>query len=233
MNTFINHKQTPLAVLILAGLLGSSTLAAQDSLSQNQLPPPSEDESGCQELDWNESLLSSYPWVLASCHEVIMVDGQEWARFEAEFEGMNSDGTFDADFQNVRGGSEGAVSLDPGPNQTVMIDGREYAFSELRENQMLNFYVPEGAAEFAIEPDAASNETLLIVDLGTSDDRFDRFARSDQQRANSDRDQNRDRDRSTLPATAGPLPMLALGGMFAMLGGLGMTIRRRRTSSKN
>ncbi|MDT8450341.1 MAG: hypothetical protein RQ847_09215 [Wenzhouxiangellaceae bacterium] len=220
----MNYKQTPIAVLLLAGLIGSSTLAAQETPDRSQLPRPSSDLSSCQDVEWNTTLLTRYPWVIGSCHEVIVVDGQKWARFEAEFEGMNRDGTFDVDFLNRRGRSQGVVSLKPAINQTVLLDNREYAFSDLRDNQKLNFYVPEGAFAFAVEPGAPRAELVEVVEPRTPAAEPVRLAQAETRPA---------RRASTLPATAGPLPLLALGGLLALLGGFGMTMRRRNVGSND
>ncbi len=223
MNTFMNCKQTSVAALLLAGMIGSSAIAAQESMNRSDLPRPGTDLSSCQNVDWHKSLLTNYPWVMDSCHEVIVVDGKEWARFEAEFEGINSDGTFDVDFLNRRGRSQGVVSLRPGSNQTVFLDNREYAFSELRDNQRLNFYVPEGAAGFAVEPSEAS--MAEVVEPRNPAAGSERLARAEPRPARMEK---------TLPATAGPLPLVALGGLLAMFGGLGMTtMRRRRNAPKS
>lgn len=228
MNTFMNHKkspgQLPVAALLIAGLIGSSTLAAQDGLDRRDLPRPSEDRASCQNVDWNEDLMTRYPWVMDSCREVIMANGEKWARFEAEFEGMNRDGTFDFDFLNRRGRSLEVVSLRPGADQTVLLDNREYAFSELLDNQKLNFYVPEGTYGFAVEPGAAPAEMVEVVEPRTPAAEPVRLAKAEPRPA---------RRATTLPATAGPLPLFALGGVLAMLGGLGMTMRRRSTGSKD
>lgn len=223
MKTLINRKQTPIAVLLIAGLIGSSTLAAQNDTERSKMPRPSEDVSSCMDVDWNETLLTRYPWVMDSCREVILVDGQKWARFEAEFEGMNRDGTFDVDFLNRRGRSQGVVSLKPGADQTVLLDNREYAFSQLIDNQKLNFYVPEGSYAFAVAPGAAPSEMVEVVETRAPAAEPVRLAQAEPRPASR---------ATTLPATAGPLPLFALGGVLAMLGGLGMTIRRRKAGSK-
>lgn len=226
MNTSMNHKrisgQLPIA-LLLAGLVGSGTLVAQESLNRSDLPRPSEDRTSCQDVNWNQALLTRYPWALDSCQEVILVNGQKWARFEAEFERMNRDGTFDVDFVNRQGRSLGVVSLQPGTNQTVLLDNREYAFSELRQNQKLNFYVPEGTFGFAFEPGAAPDKRVEVVEPRAPAAEPVRLARAEPRPAR--------KETTTLPATAGPLPLFALSGLLAMLSGLGMTIRRRSTGS--
>lgn len=222
MNTFMNCKQTPIAALLFAGLIGSSTLAAQETQERSEMPRPSEDASSCQDVEWNTDLLSRYPWAKGSCHEVIVVDGQKWSRFEADFEGMNRDGTFDVDFLNRQGRSQGVVTLKPGSNQTVLLDNREYEFSELRDNQKLNLYVPEGAYSFAVEPGAEPDELVEVVEPKKPATERTRLARADTRS---------ERRATTLPATAGPLPLLALGGMIALLSGFGLTMRRRNVKS--
>lgn len=226
MNTSMTQKRTfsqlPIA-LLLAGLVGSGTLAAQDSLNRSDLPRPSEDRSSCRDVNWNQALLTRYPWALDSCQEVVMVDGEKWARFEAKFQRMNRNGTFDVDFLNRQGRSLGVVSLKPGTNQTVLLDNREYAFSELRQNQKLNFYVPEGTFGFAVEPGAASNEMVEVVEPRAPAAEPVRLARAEPRPART--------ETATLPATAGPMPLFALSGLLAMLSGLGMTIRRRSSGS--
>lgn len=226
MNTFMNSKPTARlstsAALLFAGLFGASTLAAQETSNRTEMPRPSRDVSSCQKVDWNQDLLADYPWAIGSCQEVILVDGQEWARFEAEFEGMNRDGTFDVDFLNRRGRSQAVISLKPAPGQMVLLDNREYAFSELADNQKLNFYVPEGIYGFAVAPGVAPDEIAEVVQPRTPAAEPERLARAEPRPA---------RRSNTLPATAGPLPLFALGGFFAMLGGFGMTMRRRSSGS--
>jgi len=45
--------------------------------------------------------------------------------------------------------------------------------------------------------------------------------------ADTDRNANRDMLDSELPNTAGPLPLIALGGLLSLFGGLGLSIRRK------
>ena len=54
---------------------------------------PGTDQASCSDVDWHRDMTRDYPWVADGCHEVVVVDGQNWARFEAEFERFNRDGT--------------------------------------------------------------------------------------------------------------------------------------------
>ena len=163
--------------------------------------------------------------------KLFVVDGQSWARFEAEFEQFNQDdGTITADFKDDNGRSMGVVNLKPGPNQRVNLDGRPALFSNLRRGQMLNFYAPEGTNAFTTEP--GSTEQVQIVQVEDQDaQRLRDEAAARRSRELAQAEPARETRRNTLPATAGPLPMIALGGLFSLLGGIGLTMRRRLSRS--
>jgi hypothetical protein len=233
MNIRLNTIVMTSAVLLL-GLAWSGNVIAQEPAST--MPKPATDRASCSEIDWHRDMLRDYPWVADACHEAVVVDGQKWARFEAEFKELNRDGTITSEFKNQRGRSLGNVSLQPGPNQRVMLDGRPTAFSDLRRGQVLNFYAPEGEFSFTTEPGAPASEQLQITqrqdqlsaeERRLAEQRREEQARADRQLAQADRTTTQRRD--TLPATAGPLPILALGGLLSLLGGMTLTMRRRFT----
>lgn len=219
MSKRLNMLGLTSAALLLSLSWTDSALAQQPARS---MPAPDVDRSSCTDINWHRDMLQEYPWVADACHEAVVVDGQKWARFEAEFQELNRDGTITSDFRDDRGRSLGTVNLRPGPDQQVMMDGRRTNFSDLRRGQVLNFYATEGQYTFATEPNASVNEQIEIVQR-QSDQRSRELTRSEPAS---------DRRASRLPATAGPLPMLAFGGMLSLLGGLTLTMRRRlRTPS--
>ena len=235
MKNIMNTMATT-SVALMLGLACAGTVIAQ----QSQLDPPRPDtnRTSCAQVDWNRDLLRDYPWVANGCQEVVIIDGQKWARFEAEFQEMNRDGTFTSNFRNDRGRSLGTVSLQPGPGQRVDLDGRMTPFSDLRRGQVLNFYAPEGTYAFTTEP--GSTEQVQIVQNQNRDTQLareqneqrsrDEAARRSRQLAQAE--PARETRPSTLPATAGPLPIIALGGLLSLLGGIGLTMRRGFKESK-
>ncbi len=229
MNTRLNVLAMTTAALLLSLAWTGSSLAQQRA---PLMPSPDLDRASCSEVEWHRNMTRDYPWVADACHEAIIVDGQKWARFEGEFQRQNRDGTIDTNFRNDRGRSLGTVTLEPGPDQRVMLDGRPTAFSDLRRGQVLNFYAPEGMYAFTTEPGAPDSEQVQIVQRQDDQRRDDQ---TDRQLAQAERDRQADRDRDqttrrdTLPATAGPLPMIALGGLLSLLGGITLTVRRRFT----
>lgn len=214
MNTRLNVFAAT-SVAFLLGLASTGSVIAQES--RQAMPGPEVDRASCADVDWNRDLLHNYPWVAEGCQEAIIVDGEKWARFEAEFEQLHRDGSITSDFRNDRGRSLGSVRLMPGPDQRVLLDGRPKRFSELKRGQVLNFYAPEDAYAFTTEPGAPDSEMVQIIEP-VERERSPRMAEAKPARTERP---------ATLPATAGPLPIIALGGLFSLLGGIGLTTRRR------
>ncbi len=219
MNTRLNVFATT-SVAMLLGL--ASTGSAMGQESTQAMPGPEVDRASCTEIDWNRDLLRNYPWVVEGCQEAVIVDGKKWARFEAEFLENHRDGAITADFRNDRGRSLGNVRMMPGANQTVLLDDRPRSFSQLERGQVLNFYAPEDAYAFTTKPGAPKAELVQIVEPDEQE-RPTRLAEAEPVTTTRP---------ATLPATAGPLPIIALGGMLSLLGGLGLTARRRFKTPK-
>jgi hypothetical protein len=218
MNLRLNLSSLTTAALLLA--LGWTGIAAAQQ-SARDMPDPEVDRSSCEDINWHRDLLRQYPWVVNGCQEVITVGQQKWARFEAEFQHNHSDGSISSDFRNDRGRALGRVRLMPTPGQRVLLDGRDYRFSELMKGQILNFYVPEDRYAFATTAGAPSGEMARVVESApeaTATRSSTRMAQAEPVRTQRP---------AELPATAGILPLMALGGMLSLLGGIGLAARRR------
>ena len=215
MNTHLNIFTMTFAAMLL-GLVWFGGATAQDLAPE--MPGPHIDRASCDEVNWHRDLLRNYPWVADACQEAIVVDGEKWARFEARFKELHRDGSITSDFRDSRGRSLGSVRLMPGPNQRVLLDGRPYRFTELKSGQTLNFYVPDDLYTFTTQPGAPASEQGRVVQP-PEERQPERMAEA-RSVASATRP-------TTLPATAGPLPIIALGGALSLLAGLGLTMRRR------
>ena len=206
----------------LIGVIGASVAGAQQKPDAGNLPQPRVQSASCAEVAWNRDLLAQYPRIAEGCHEVVIADGGKWARFEADLVRSNRDGSVTLEFKDRQGRSMEELTLMPAPEQRVSIDGRNYRFSELVRNQKLNLYVPEGIFGIAGTPGAPTEQLAQIVREPVQVAQADRAPAPAGQLAQVDR-----APAQTLPSTAGPLPLLVLAGLMSLLGGLGMTIRRR------
>ena len=203
------HRAASLSVLSLALIAGGAM--AQSELDTRALANPNVRVQSCNQVDigWNLDLIQQYPHIANERHEVIDNNGIKWARFEADFVRINSDGSVTSDFVDRRGRTAGRYTLIPGDGQQVTLDGRKRPFSALRANQRISLYVPEGAASLASEPVAVPEQYAQIS-------RYEPVATEPQPvqlAAASPAPQM-----TRLPDTAGPLPWLAAGSaLFALL----------------
>lgn len=218
-NIIINGRTTS-AALLVGCILAATSAFAQDQTGSSEMPKPRVKAVSCDEVDWqgawDRELLSRFPNMAQGCHEVVVRDGQKWIRFAADFVRRNNDGSIVSDFKSPRDRSIGTLTLQPAPGQRVLLDGREYSFSELKQGQSLNFYVPEGTLAFATAPEAPSEQLAqVVVEEPTRLAEVDRSAQRETPQP------------SRLPSTAGPLPFFAAGSLAFLMGGLGLAIRRR------
>ncbi|MEX0899773.1 MAG: LPXTG cell wall anchor domain-containing protein [Gammaproteobacteria bacterium] len=197
--------------LVIGGLLFAATTVAQD-LDVDKLAATDENAASCAAVRWDTRLLAEYPRVAKACHEVIMVEGQKWARFETELVSVNRSGAVKSNFKDRQDNYMGAITIMPAHDQTVAIDGTDYRFSDLRAGQMLNVYVPEGMYAFSMAP---GTPPAQVVEIVNEPEPVVAAAPVP----------------ARLPSTAGPLPWLALGGLFSLAGGIGFAIRRRMNAA--
>lgn len=212
------------AVLLIGCMFAATSTIAQERTSSGDMPKPKTQKASCDVVDWqtgwDRELLARLPNMEDGCHEVVVVDGTKWIRFEADFVRINDDGSIVSDFQSPRDRSIGNLTLMPAPEQRVLLDGKEYRFSELRQGQSLNFYVPEGTFNFASTPTAPPQRVAKVVEV-----------KEPTRLAEVDKTTKRTQPKR-LPTTAGPLPLIATGGLVFLMGGLGLGIRRWFGSSQ-
>jgi len=214
-------------VLALTSFVWTGAAMAQDDNVVADMARPADDAASCKAVNWNTELVGTYPWVSEACHAVVVVNGEKWARFEGKFIRFNNDGSFDAEFVSRSDRELGSVTLMPEPGQRVRINDQDVRFSDLSRDQVLSFYVPDGAIGFAIEPGVPRTQLVKVVNT-TDTSQIDEQDTADTEPVQMAQVDSREGERaSVLPDTAGPLPLFALGGLISLLGGLGLTIRRK------
>ena len=114
--------------LVIGGLLLASTAGAQ-ALDVEALATTDQNAASCAAVQWDARLLAEYPRVAQACHEVIVSDGQKWARFETELVSVNRSGAVKSNFKDRQDNYMGAITITPAHDQTVEIDGAQYEFS--------------------------------------------------------------------------------------------------------
>jgi hypothetical protein len=201
------------AVVLSASLLGVAG-AQQESFPRERVQAKS-----CAEVDWNKDMTSNHPRLVDACREVVAAGGEDWARFEAKFVRVEPDGTVSFSIRDSRDRPIEEVTLRPATGQVAYIDDRATPFSQLRRDQLVNLYVPEGQYGFVTQPGAPIEQIAEVrapaSARGAETTRDTRVATA----------QRRD---DMLPRTAGLLPWFALGGFLSLLGAVGLRLTRRR-----
>lgn len=124
-----------------------------------------QNESGLsciKDVVYSQEFLARYPNAGAACREVVMKDGQKWARFDADVVRVRGN-QVTADFIDNHKRSVGTLTFNAAPEARVMVDGREKRFSTLRSGDILSFWMPESRMGFYAEPGASEVEKLAVV----------------------------------------------------------------------
>jgi hypothetical protein len=214
-----------IAATLIGVICGGAAGAQQASDGGDNLPRPRTQAATCDEVNWEKDLLERYPRIGDGCQEVVISEGRKWARFEAEFIGAHDDGRVTLDFKDRNGRSIEAITLLPASAQRARLDGRSYELGQLTRGQELNLYLPEGIFAVATEPGASPEQLAQIV--VTPVQLRAQVAQEPTGPLLAQANPPQGRTPQALPNTAGPLPLFALAGLISLLGGLGLTIRRR------
>lgn len=141
------------AILFSAALAltaGAATVYAQDSgLAHNQ----------CSKIRWNGDFLAQYPLAAVVCAAVVEKDGRNFARFDGVVTSANKEAVI-VDFVNVRGDAVRAITVVPGPNQTVTVNGKSKPIGKLERGDRISVYLPENTVGFVTDPGAHAVTTI-------------------------------------------------------------------------
>jgi LPXTG-motif cell wall-anchored protein len=210
------------AIRLTVAIFGFAITSAAGAVEEQQPRFPAERSQpvSCADVNWNKEMVQNHPGLIDACREVVIANGKTWARFEARFVRVDPDGQVVFSVRDRSDRSLEEVLLMPAAGQMAYIDNRATPFRQLRRTDSINLYVPEGEYGFATQPGAPSEQLATVVvapDTG----------RSVTQREVAQRDPLP----AVLPQTASSLPWLALSGLLALLGGLSLTILRRRVAA--
>lgn len=200
----------------LASLVFAGAAAAQEPTSAT-IADQAIGKASCGDVAWQPQLLATYPEIAKACQEVVVSNGTKWARFTGRFERTNRDGSVTTTIEDRDGSKLGSFTMKPAPGQRVVLDGVHRPFADLRRGQQLSLYVPESRYGVATEPGVPVEQVAEVV--APTPPEPARMAQAEPMR-------------TELPRTAGPLPLVMLGGLVSLLGGLGLTFRRRASDAK-
>ena len=203
--------------LTIAILVASAGAVAQTQSETQQQFPRTQTQAGlCNDIKWNAEMRNMHPALIDACREVVVADGQKWARFQAKFVGVDPDGTvqFSVRDRSDRGIEE--VSLQPSAGQVAYINDKPVPFTRLRTSDAINLYMPENQYGFVTAPGATPRATVVPAKAAP---RITPVAESTTLAAVEPLP-----DR--LPRTASPTSWMGLSAILLLLAGIGLTLRR-------
>jgi hypothetical protein len=163
----------------------------------------------CDGVQWSQEALAKYPTIASACQGVEERDGKTYVKFTGEVERVIDGGKQVA----VKFKDGGVMTLSPPPETALYVEGKKTKVANLRRGDDLNFHIAEDRFAAQFENEEAPTQPVVapvVAQAAVEEDDSEQMA-------------------ATLPATAGALPLLALGGFLTLgLGGLLTAYRRRR-----
>lgn len=225
-----NSNATRIALSLL-GLAVAGIVTAQQSPAD--FPAERTKPATCEDFRWNAEMTREHPRVIDACQETVDAEGSVWARLEARFVRVQSDGqvVFSIRDKNDRVIEE--VTMQPSVGQVAYIDDRATEFKDLSETDTINLYVVEGQYGWSTRPGVVTqrftrlsttpttstststqNDAEAYEEVEAPPERY--VATADPQPMNT-----------RLPDTAGVLPWAAFAGSLFLIGGLTLSLRRK------
>lgn len=202
------------ATVMTAGLLGFALATpAVAQQTQEQFPRERTTIASCENVDWNANMLRNHPRLIDACQEVVLVEGEAWARFAAQFVRVERDGHVVFNVLDQRDRAVEKVQFMPAAGQVAYISDRPTPFRQLQTTDSISLYVPEGQYGFATQPGAPREELATVIAPAPAPVTERTVAQRTTQPA-------------VLPATASSLPWLPLAGFLSLLAGMVLTMRR-------
>lgn len=223
---------TTRTTLVLATALIASAIAGATSAQEPEFPNEKTKPASCEDFRWNDDMTRDHPRVKDACQETVLTDGLIWARLEARFVRVRSDGMVVFSIRGKNNRVVEDVMMEPAPDQVAFIDNRATEFRNLRTSDVLNLYVPEGEYGWVTQPVATTPrfKRAIIVEADQADAPSSEVMAETPPRAAPEPAMVMADNRplpSRLPTTAGnSYWLLLIGGLLTMCG-IGATVRRQ------
>lgn len=217
----MNMLKTSRFTLCLLGLAIAGAVSAQSS--EVDFPNKRTRPATCDDFQWHADMTRQHPRIVNACQEVVDAEGSVWARLEARFVRVQSDGMVVFSVRDNRDRVVEQMMMEPAPGQVAYLDGRATEFKDLARTDRVNLYVREGEYGYATQPVVTTARFSRVVPIAETTESEEIVAPpANYVAANESQPMP-----TELPGTAGFLPWLALAGSALLLGGATMTLSRK------
>jgi hypothetical protein len=104
-----------------------------------------------KDITYSEQFLAKYPKAGAACREVVMKNGEKWARFDADVVKVQGN-TVTATFKGAANESLDTLTISGASDVHVSVEGQDTKLSSLQPHQQLSFWVPQSRMAFYAAP---------------------------------------------------------------------------------
>lgn len=120
--------------------------------------------SCAKDITYSEEFLAKYPDAGASCQEVKIVNGEKWARFNAQVK-YNKDNRITVDLLNTAGRHWGdPLTFEYTPDATLTLDNKKVkAASAIKKGNKIIVWIPERRFGLAAQPGASESQQFRLV----------------------------------------------------------------------
>ena len=111
---------------------------------------------------FSQDFLSRHPNAGALCREVVLKDGQKWARFDGTVAGMKGK-EVTVSFEGSAGQVLDTLTFTADPKARVTVNGQQMTYGALGKGDRLTFWVPESRAGLYAAPGATQLSEIKVA----------------------------------------------------------------------
>jgi hypothetical protein len=131
--------------LVLPVALGSQLVSAQQVGSDVGTVIP------CSDLTFSKAFLAKYPKAPAACVEARTYEGKKYAKFAGKVY-LKEAHTMTVQINNVAGEAITALTVQPSQTASLLVNGKEEKFSELKVGDPISIWVSQDRFSFYSAP---------------------------------------------------------------------------------
>jgi hypothetical protein len=115
-----------------------------------------------KDFTFSQDFLARHPNAGAVCREVVMKNGQKWARFDGRVVELK-DQQVTVNFLDSTGQSRETLTFTAPADARVVVNGHEMTYGALGKGDPLSFWVPESRAGFYATPGATRLSEVKVA----------------------------------------------------------------------
>lgn len=114
-----------------------------------------------KDITYSQEFLAKYPEAGAACREVVIKNGEKWARFDSEVVKVQGN-SVTTNLKDATNNTLGTLTISAAPNTQISVSGQNDKFSALKPGDKLSIWVPESRMGFYAAPGAHESTRFAV-----------------------------------------------------------------------